>query len=92
MTEIGIQSILMAGGGALLGFMAKELYGAFKKKSDTTDSDIKMLTKEIHTLTVSVVELKVEMKYMTDALSFIKELERDLNNLGAKVRDLSTKP
>lgn len=86
------ESILIASGGALLGFMAKELYGAIKKKSDSTESEIKTLTKEIHTLTLSVTELKVEMKHMTDALSLVKEIERDLNKLGSKVRDLSTKP
>lgn len=91
MTEIGLQSILMAAGGALLGFMAKELYGAIKKKSDSTESEIKILTKEIHTLTLSVTELKIEMKHMTDALSLVKEIERDLNKLGSKVRELSTK-
>lgn len=92
MSVDSVYSGLIGLGGVLLGFLAKEVYGAIKKKSDGTETEIKALTKEIHTLTLSVTELKVEMKHMTDALSLVKEIERDLNKLGSKVRELSTKP
>ena len=84
-----LQTMLISGGSLLIGFLAKALWDGYKAKSLDTESEVKILTKEIHTLTLGILELKIELKHVSDSLRRVDQLEVDVNGLGQKVRDMS---
>ena len=77
-------NILIGGGGLFVGLIIKDWFGKHSKLETKVDK----LNEVITLNTLAVTRLEVQMKSVTDALSLVEELSRDVNKLGERVRSL----
>lgn len=59
---------------ALAGFLAKEIYSAYKKSKDTTSEDIKEIKKDMHVLINQNQLLFEQMKNKADRIEVTREI------------------
>ena len=84
----GPESILLGGAGALLGFLMKLVWDRFRGDSEKAESKLDKLTNALQENTLAISRLEVKMELMTKAIDLVPELERDLNKLGQKIREI----
>lgn len=86
------QTALVALVAGVLGFIAKEMFGAIKgghqKRQDALDKALEKNTEEIQKLTIAIVELKSQLTAVSEKLLSLPKLERDVNEAHIKIREL----
>ena len=71
-------------------FLLKTLWDMFSDRQKKNTEAMKELTATAQTLTISIVELKVEVKQLKDLAGEVPYIKQDLNRLGQKVRDMES--
>lgn len=82
------EGFLLAMAGGLLIYLIKKTFDGLSKKSDTDEQKFKELTTALNNVTQAITKLEVKLEMAMQKLDIVGELERDMNRLGQKLRDL----
>jgi len=78
--------------GAIIGFLATEIYSWAKSKiskdSDRRDKEMNENTEAVKELSLSLVRLEIEIKHLSEKLSSLPKIEKDVNEAHAKIREI----
>jgi hypothetical protein len=70
-------------------FLFKELFAMFKKNDDKKETKIDKLIDALQHNTIAITTLTIRMEHVEKRIDLIPELERDLNKIGSKLRDIT---
>lgn len=87
MDKVSTDAIL--GSGFVL-FLLKTLWEMFSDRQKKNTDAMKELTAAVQQLTISNVELKIEVKSLKELAGEVPYIKQDLNRLGQKVRDMES--
>lgn len=82
------EGFLLAVAGALLVYFIKKFMDGLKEKSKEGDDKFKELTTALNKTTEAIIKLEVKLELAMQKLDIVGELERDVNRLGQKLRDM----
>jgi hypothetical protein len=81
MSDKEIQALIYTQGAALVIFLAKEIYGFFKRSGQEH-------VKALHENTLAIQALEIEMKHIAEKLEQIPKIKDDVNNAYVMIREL----
>lgn len=82
------EGFILALAGVLLVWLIKRFVDGLTKKSETDDQKFKELTTALNNVTQAITKLEVKLEMAMEKLDMVGELERDINRLGQKLRDM----
>lgn len=82
------EGFILALAGGLLIYLIKKFVDGLSKKSDTDDQKFKELTTALNNVTQAITKLEVKLEMAMQKLDIVGELERDVNRIGQKLRDM----